>query len=128
MADVSIRVEGLGRLRRDLRRLGGDVDDLKDANAAAARLVAAEAARRAPRVSGKLAGTLRGNRAAGKATVAAGRASVPYAGPIHWGWAARGIEANPFVVDAAQATESTWLPLYDANLQDLTDRINGRSY
>lgn len=121
--DVSVRVEGLAQLRRDLRTFAGDVDDLKDANAAAARIVAAAAEARAPRRSGRLAASVRGNRAAGKATVSAGRASVPYAGPIHWGWAARGIEANPFVADAAQASEPTWLPLYENNLQDLADRV-----
>lgn len=123
--DVTVRVEGLSRLRRGLRDLGDGVDDLKDANARAARIVATAAAARAPRVSGALAGTLRGNRAAGRASVMAGRASVAYAGPIHWGWPARGIEANPFVVDAAQATEGLWLSGYEADIDDLVDRVKG---
>lgn len=121
--DVTIRVEGLRELQRGLRAFAENVDDLKDANAAAARMVASSAAARAPRRSGRLAGSVRGNRAVSRATVSAGRAAIPYAGPIHYGWAARGIEANPFVTDAAQQTESVWLPLYEAALQQLADQV-----
>lgn len=120
-----VKVDGLPRLRAALRAAGHDVADLKDANAAAAALVASTAASRAPRRSGRLASTVRGNRAVGRATVLAGGAAVPYAGPIHWGWPARGIEAQPFMSNAATDTESTWLPLYAAELQRIADRAGG---
>lgn len=125
---AQLRVDGLGRLRRDLRRFAGDADDLKAANAAAAATVAGAASERAPRRSGRLAGSVRGNRAVGRATVLAGGAAVPYAGPVHWGWPAHGIDAQPFVVDAAQATEPTWLPAYATDLQRAADRLAGRTY
>lgn len=125
---TTIRVRGLGRLRRDLRKLGDDLGDLKDANAGAAALVATEAARRAPKRTGRLAASVRGNRAAGKATVAAGGARLAYAGPIHYGWPAHRITAAPFVTDAATATEPLWLPLYGAALDQLVDRVAGTTY
>ena len=130
MTDSSVRidVDGLGRLRRDLRKLGDDLADLKDANAAVAGLVAAAAAARAPHRSGRLAASVRGNRAAGKATVAAGGARLRYAGPIHYGWPAHHIEPHPFVTDAAQATEGTWLPLYEQAIDHQVDRIRGNTY
>lgn len=123
--DVTVRVDGLGKLRRELRRMGDDLADLKAANAAAAATVAAAAASRAPRRSGRLAASVRGNRAAGRATVAAGGAAVPYAGPIHYGWPARGIPGRPFVTDAAQATEPTWLPAYEAAIAGVVDTVGG---
>lgn len=120
-----MRIQGLPRLRRALRQLDADVTDLKNANAAAAATVAAAAAARAPRRSGALAASVRGNRAASRATVRAGTARVPYAGPIHWGWPARGITAQPFVIDAARATEPVWLAAYARDLERAVSRVSG---
>lgn len=118
-------MEGLRELRRDLRRLAGDVKDVKAANQAAGALVATAAAPRAPRRTGRLAASIRPT-----ATVAgvAVRVAAPYAGPIHWGWPARGIVGRPFVVDAALATEPAWLALYLAGMQRAVDRMAGNTY
>lgn len=125
MPAPQVQIDGLGKLRRALREAGDDLADLKDANAAAAALVAGAAAARAPRRSGRLAGSIRGNRAAGRASILAGGAAVPYAGPIHWGWPARGIEAQPFATEAAAATEAAWLSIYEHDLQRVLDTVNG---
>lgn len=129
MSDAaSITVLGLSRLRRDLRRAGDDLGDLKDANKRAGQVVATEAARRSPRKTGRLSGSGRSSRAAGRASVLFGGARVPYAGPVHWGWPAHHIEANPFIPEAAQATESTWLPAYEADLDKVAHSLDGRTY
>lgn len=60
--------------------------------------------------------------------MSAGRASVPYAGPIHYGWPAHGIEANPFVTDAAQATEPLWLPKYETDVNAVAHSLDGNRY
>jgi hypothetical protein len=122
-AAAQVRVEGLPELRRSFRQLVGNVDDLKAANAAVAAFVAAAAAARAPRRSGRLAASVRGNRAVARAQVKAGGAALPYAGPVHYGWPARGIEGQPFVTDAAQATEGTWLAMYEAAVRDAVDSV-----
>lgn len=121
----SARLVGAARLRATLRAAGADLGDLKTANAAAAATVAAAAGVRAPRRSGALASSVRGNRAVGKAVVMAGRGSVAYAGPIHWGWAARGIEPNPFVIDAAEATEPVWTAAYAVDVQRAVNNVRG---
>lgn len=122
---AQVRVQGLAQLRRELRAFQGDAEDLKAANSAAAALVAHASASKAPKRSGSLAASGRGNRAVGKAVVTFGGSRVPYAGPIHWGWPARGIEPQPFVTDAAQATQGQWLPLYEADLQRAADKVKG---
>lgn len=122
---AGVQVEGLARLRRDLRALGDDLGDLKKANEDAARIVAEAASARAPRRTGRLAASLRPARATGRASVLAGSGAVPYAGPIHWGWAARKIEANPFALEAAEATRPAWLPVYERELQRACDRVKG---
>lgn len=123
-----LEVDGLRRLRRDLRRLGDDLSDLTDANALVAAIVTAEAAARAPKRTGRLAATVRGNRAKTRASVRVGYARVPYAGPIHWGWPRRGIEAQPFVSQAAQATEHVWGPAYARAIDQAAAKIAGRIY
>lgn len=124
----TVKVDGLRRLRSDLRKLGEDTQDLKAANAAVAALVASTAASRAPRSTGRLASSGRGNRAVGRATVTFGGAAVPYAGPVHWGWPARGIEPQPFIPEAAQATEPVWLPMYLADLDRALAPLAGTTY
>lgn len=127
MAEVGIKVEGIRTLRTALRRMEGDLSDLKDANGRAAGVVAAEAERRAPRRSGRLAASVRANRAAGRATVLAGGAAVPYAGPVHWGWPAHHIDGQPFEVDAAQATEHVWLPIYEHDIARIAEKVGERA-
>lgn len=124
----AVRIDGLRRLRRDFKALIGDLSDFKAANAKALAVIVPAASARAPRRSGRLAASIRGNRAANRATVLAGGASLPYAGPIHWGWPARHIEAQPFAADAAADTQPTWLPAYEADVQTAITRIAGNRY
>lgn len=97
---VSVRIDGLNTVVRDLLGMGLEVEDLKGAFSEIARFGAIVAARHAPRRSGALAGDIRGNRARNKAVITAGRSSLPYAGPINFGWAARGIKPSGFMQKA----------------------------
>lgn len=124
-ASAVVRVDGARQLRRNLKRAGADLDDLKEVHAAVAEYVAVRAAAAAPRRTGRLAGTVRGNRARARATVSAGRASVPYAGPIHWGWPARGIREQPWIADAARALEPQWTGMYEQGVARVLSEIEG---
>lgn len=92
-----VRVENLAQTVRQLKALGLEVEDLKDAFAKIAAEGADAVERHTPRESGALAGNVRGNRAQSKAVVRAGSAALPYAGPINYGWAARGIEPAEYM-------------------------------
>lgn len=102
---AGFRVEGLTQVVRALQQMGVDVDDLKGAFSKIADDAAQAAASFAPRKSGRLAGDIRGNRAKSKAVVTAGRSSVPYAGPINYGWPKRGIEPAGFMQRADQVMQ-----------------------
>jgi hypothetical protein len=106
---MTVKVEGLAKLQRQLKAMGADLDDLKDVMARISQEGARVAAGFAPRRTGRLARTVRGNRAARKAVVSAGRASVRYAGPINYGWPARNIKADPFMqrADAVMGPRAT---------------------
>lgn len=122
---ADVQVVGLSRLRSTMRAAGADLDALLDAHAEVAALVANAAATLAPRRTGRLSASVRGNRAAGRASVLSGGAAIPYAGPIHWGWPARHIKAQPFVTRAIDTTRSTWLPTYEHSVEQIVDTIKG---
>lgn len=120
-----VEVRGAKELRKSLKRAGDDLGDLKDVHQAVGNLVVSTASGMAPRRSGALAGSIRAARAAAGVTIRAGSARIPYAGPIHWGWPARNIAANPFLSNAATSTETAWVALYEDELNKIIDRVEG---
>lgn len=123
-----VRVSGARQFRSAARRAGEDLADLRAVNAAAAEVVARRAGVDVPVVSGALAATLRFSGTQSAAIIRAGRASVPYAGVIHYGWPARNIEPQPFITDAAAETQPTWLGLYTRGVQAILDRLADRAH
>jgi hypothetical protein len=123
--EAGVRILGVDALVRSLKTAADTIDELKDAHKRAGDIVADEAELRAPRRTGALAGSIKAARQAKRARVQAGRAAVPYAGPIHWGWPARNIEAQPFLTDAATATESQWFAAYLEDVQAALDKVKG---
>lgn len=113
---ITVSIDGLNAVVRDLLAMGLEVEDLKGAFSEIARFGAIVASRHAPRRTGRLAGDVRGNRARNKAVVAAGRAGVPYAGPINYGWAARGIQASGFMQKADQELQPYSLRVLEQNI------------
>ena len=113
---VTIEVRGFREVAAALQQMGVDVDDLKDAFGAIAAETARMAAARAPRRTGRLAGDVRGNRAKSKAVVTAGRSGLPYAGVHEYGWAARGIGAQPYLRPAADAMAPRAVQLLEDNI------------
>lgn len=105
-----VQVEGARELRTSLKRCGDDLSDLKEANTVVATTVARAA--HPPMLTGQLAASIRPSGTKTAAQVRAGGARVPYAGAIHWGWPAHNITAQPFLADAAQATEPIWTATY----------------
>ena len=80
--------------------MGDDLEDLKTLNLTVATMVSERAKDIVPRRTGNLADTIRpaGTKTAGR--VRAGFKRVPYAGVIHFGHPARGIQPQPFLYDA----------------------------
>lgn len=112
-----IQVEGDREVRRALRRLGDAAKSgLRATHASAAQIVADEAGRIVPRRSGTLAASIRSAGQIGAGVVRAGRAAVPYAGVIHFGWAAHHIEPQPFLYSAAGARADEVLAKFHADI------------
>lgn len=97
-AQGGVEVEGLSRILRELKALGLEVDDLKDAFQKISTEAAEAVARHVPRgKTGRAAGAVRGNRAQSKAVVRAGSSAVPYLGVLNYGWPKRNIQPAAFM-------------------------------
>lgn len=99
---VGVKVDGLNKLLRALEKLDDAAkQDFKDAGKQAGQIVADQAKIEVPVLTGRLQGSIKAGLTGRGAKVYAGRASVPYAGPIHFGWGRRNIYPNPFLYRAA---------------------------
>lgn len=118
-----VRVEGLTRVIRDLQALGLEVDDLRDAFGSIASEGARLASSFAPVRTGRLAASVRGNRAKNKAVVSAGKARTKYAGAINYGWPARNIKPSLFMQRADKVMQPRALKeLEDAIEKKITEK------
>jgi hypothetical protein len=129
-----VKVADLNKLTRKLKQYEGAVEDLKAAHKSAADLVAAAARPLVPRRTGTLAGTLRTSGTTRGGRVAAGRKSVPYAGPVHFGWPSRPnpakgwrggpIRPNPFIYDALDRRRAEVEGQFERYLLEVQKRYN----
>lgn len=122
---MTARVAGGRELRRTLRKAGLDMKQLTAVNRRAAETVVRAALPATPRRSGALAQSVRAGATQRAGIVRAGRKAMPYAGPIHWGWPARGIEPQPWLQNAAQATEPVWFQQYENEIKNLLRSVKG---
>jgi hypothetical protein len=119
MAKQGVYVKGLRETIRTLEKLGVDLNELKDVMANVSSTAAEIMQGFVPVQSGKLRASVRGNRAKGKAVVTVGRARVPYAGPINYGWASRNIAPANFVKKTDEVMDDKALEMLDEGVQDL---------
>lgn len=49
---------------------------------------------------------------------------VPYAGPIHFGWPARNIEAQPFLWEAADDESDRVVSVYEDEVSKIVRKID----
>lgn len=114
---IKLEIDGVRDTVRAIRRIEDGANDLKQVHGRAAANV--QQAVNAPVRSGKLAASVRSSGQVGAGVIRAGKASVPYAGPIHWGWPARNIKANPFLVTAAERRTPQVVEIYEQGFVDL---------
>jgi len=121
--DVTFRVEGLNKLLRALEKLDeAAADNFKAAGKWAGEEVAKTAKTIVPVRTGRLQKTIKGSPTRRGAKVNAGRASVPYAGPIHFGWGRRRIHPQPFLYQAADRRANDVVDQYLAQVYEIWNR------
>lgn len=126
MARPVVQVAGARELRRQLKAAGDDLEDLKAANKEAAHIVELSSVALAPVTTGALMHSIRSSGTKTAGIVRAGRSSLPYAGPIHWGWPKRNIKAQPFMLNAAHQSESRWVEAYSELVDKALAKVKGQ--
>lgn len=118
-----VRVEGLNAVVRALLAIGLEVDDLKDAFSSISREGADLAAGFVRSRTGRLRGSLRGNRAKNKAVIIAGRGkTTKYAGVANYGWPRRNIEPQRFMERADEQLQPIALEKLERAINDAIRR------
>lgn len=118
-------IVGLRELQADLRKLGDDAkNDMKPAHKAAAEVVVAGSKKYVPYQTGALANSIRAIGLQRSGVVRAGSASVPYAGPIHFGWPARAIRPQPFIYEALDDRRADVLNIYEKRMGELIKKYD----
>lgn len=127
-----VKIEGLAKVQRDLRKMSGDVDyqaaEFLSTNKAIASAVAGDAKRFVPVLSGALSASMKEAATKKSARVKAGggrgAGSVQYAGPIHFGWPARRITPQPFFYDAIDGRRAEIKERYNKLVNDLIKKYD----
>lgn len=127
-ADSPVRLDGVRATAEWLNIMGTPDKALKAANNEAANIVSQYAKRNAvfKNSTGRLVRSIRPSSTVTTAIVRAGNASVPYAGPIHWGWLYdkqyqiyKNITPNPFLAKALGYNRDIILATYKEQVDKL---------
>jgi hypothetical protein len=141
----SIQVEGLRQTIKQLEALGASKDEIVKLNVDAANTLIPAVLPEIPvykgthnkktnkyyryKGGGALKSSLRASKAKGYAQVAIGNRSVPYAGPIHWGWyydkeyfIDKNIQPNKFLYRGLSKVYQKIIHDYDKGIQALIDK------
>lgn len=127
MARQRVVIEGDKALQKELEKIVGGLDDLREVGTGAAALIAQRAEQQAPVASGSLRDDIRTFAAKRNAGIRVGRKSKPHVGPVigghgspnatrpQGGW----IRPNPFPFDAADERRSAVIATYEDFVDDL---------
>lgn len=125
MVQPAITVDGVRELRKQLRQVKDKEldDELKAIHKGIADEIIQRALPNVPVKTGALKRSVRSSGSLNAAVGRAGRKTVPYAAPIHWGWRKRNIRARPFLTDAAEAIERDITDRYEQAITQLLERV-----
>jgi HK97 gp10 family phage protein len=122
---LQVRVDGLNKLTRALRKAGVAVQDMKAANAAVGEVVARSARPITPHATGALADSIRPAQRQSGVIVRAGGGRVRYARYVEYGTSR--MQARSYLIKGAHDSQPRWLDVYADELQKLMDKVAGEA-
>ena len=137
--ETGISVEGLNTTIKAMKQLGASREVITNPGYRAAEILIRAALPLVPVKTGALKASVRPRRIQNGASVQAGKKAVPYANPVHWGWAVvsykhkgtlkpgtyRGILPNPFFSEALGYTKHEILENYEKLMREAIDNLPG---
>jgi len=125
MAEViSISVEGEAQVKAALAKVEKDLIDRSELNKDLSTELSRKASAMAPRLTGALASSVKGNPSNEKAQILAGSNSVPYAGVQEYGWPQRNIQAQPYLRPAVFDNMDYIVEKYNKYIESIVKRYN----
>jgi HK97 gp10 family phage protein len=119
---AEIKVEGLAELRKGLKQLDEKFPkELNKVSKQSAEVVATEARGIAPRVSGRLRGSIKTSGTAKGGFVKSG--GLEYHRVIHFGWARHNIRPQPFLYDARDSREAEVIEKFEREVAALVNKV-----
>lgn len=125
MTDKAAYVVGQKRFVQTMRKAGADMKELKGVNRQAADIALPTVQRLAPRRTGRLAASIRAGATQKAGVIRAGRKTVPYAGPVNYGWPKHGIRPRLFVNQGVAGSESAWSRVYADFIDKTLNQVKG---
>jgi len=115
---ATVEVDGGRELAAALHGVSDGLKDMTATNSKVANTVAPVARRLAPRLTGALRDSIRGEGSPQGAEVGT---AIAYGWPVHSGVPSRNIPGVPFIADAWRDTEPVWMAVYEDDVQTLVD-------
>jgi len=113
-------IQGLREVQKALNKFSDATrKEMKSTHLRAAEIVVGASKKFVPIKTGALAQSIRASAVMTGGRVRVGSASVPYAGPIHFGWPARSIKPQPFIYDALDTRRGEVARLYAERIGEL---------
>jgi hypothetical protein len=115
-----IEIDGLRQVQKALRNVSQESrDDMKETHRQAGQIIVDAATPLVPVESGALLASIKSAPLQRQGRVRLGSASLPYAGPIHFGWPARGIAPNPFIYEVLDGRRAEVSRLYEQRIDEI---------
>jgi hypothetical protein len=124
MAEANITISGVEQVKDTLDKLGKDLESNTELNKELSSTLSQKASAMAPRLTGALASSVKGNPSAEKAQILAGSAAVPYAGVQEYGWPEKNINAQPYLRPAVHNNMGYIIEKYNESIQKAIKKYN----
>ncbi|WP_033493516.1 hypothetical protein [Bifidobacterium biavatii] len=119
-------VVGQKRFVQTMRKAGADMTELKGVNRQAADIALPAVKALVPKgKSGKLARSVRAGATKRAGVIRAGKSTVPYAGPLNYGWPGHHIEPMLFVNTGVARSEPAWQRPYKEFIEKTLSQVKG---
>ncbi|MFN7583756.1 MAG: hypothetical protein ACK5P0_00190 [bacterium] len=119
-----ITITGVKEVIDTLNKLGKDLESNEELNKELSSTLSQKASAMAPRLTGALASSVKGNPSAEKAQILAGSAAVPYAGVQEYGWPEKNINAQPYLRPAVHNNMGYIIEKYNESIQKAIKKYN----
>ena len=121
---ISVSVKGEEQVKAALAKIEKDIIDRSELNKDLSEELSKKASAMAPRLTGALASSVKGNPSAEKAQILAGSNTVVYAGVQEYGWSEKNIQEQPYLRPAVYENLTYIEEKYNNYIESVIKRYN----